>query len=552
MAILRRSAATLVSSVLGLIWCLSAQAQDALPRLPPDGVPAAPGSPPPGTAAAGGSRESQLEDEVRQLKEMVRQLSTRVEELSAQTAQRNGLKPGESRSYSDPTPPGAPAENRNRTGEGGGGATRAGNQQGIGNRRLGEIKLDTFYNYNLQGFEFATEDEELTLKFRALAQADGKFFENSGQVPVSSGFTVPRSRLYFDGHLTRPIEYQISFQQSYDTFNILNLFLNFNYDKRLQFRMGRLKTPYTYEFYKINIWDLYTPERSLFNNNFGLNRQVGAMGWGMLFENRLEYAVGAFGGQRNSYVPYKNTPDVVAFLNFKPFEQAAPPAFWSFVRDFNIGGSVDWGNENNPLLPSTMRTSTTANSAGLASTSGVNDANVPFLNFNNNVTEKGARALWELHMAYFYKGLTLLGAWDAGFDSFAVTNQRPIAVPVNGYFVQAAYLITGETRTATGLIDPLRRFDLRRGRFGLGAFEPTARFSELSIGKQIFNGGFADPNLWTNQVYQVDAGVVWYLNRFVKVYFDWEYSMFGQPVYYSPGHFARNSSLFWMRLQAFF
>jgi phosphate-selective porin OprO/OprP len=483
---------------------------------------------------------------------MVRQLSTRVEELSAQAAQRDGLKPGESRSYQDPPPPGAPAENRTRTSQSGGGATRAGNQQGIGNRRLGEIKLDTFYNYNLQGFEFATEDEELTLKFRALAQADAKVFEPTGRNPVSSGFTIPRTRLYFDGHLTRPIEYQISFQESYDTFNILNVYLNFNYDKRLQFRMGRFKTPYTYEFYKILVFDLYTPERSLFNNNFGLNRQVGAMGWGQIFDNRVEYAVGAFDGQRNSYVPFKNSPDVVAFLNFKPFEPAAPPVFWSFLRDLNFGGSAAWGNENNPLLPSTLRTSTTANSAALTSSSGVNSTNVPFLNFNSNVTEKGARALWELHMAYFYRGLSLLGAWDAGVNSYAVTNQRPVAIPVNGYFVQAAYLITGETRTATGLIDPLRRFDLRPGRFGLGAWEPTARFSELSIGKQIFTGGFADPNLWTNRVYQVDVGVVWYLNRFIKVYFDWEYSMFGQPIYYGPEHFTKNSSVYWMRLQAFF
>jgi phosphate-selective porin OprO/OprP len=541
-----------MSGALGLMLCLSAEAQESLPPLPDPGVPGSAAPPVPGGAVMAGSRETQLQDEVRELKEMVRQLSTRVEELSA--AQAKGQRPGESKSYLGPRPPGSPpaVENRERTPEGGGGGTRGGYQQGVGNRNLGEIHLDTFYGYNRGGFEWATEDNELTLKLRALLQADAKFFQPSGQSPVASGFTVPRTRLYFDGFLTRPIEYQLSFQESYDSFNILNVFLNFNYDKRLQFRMGRFKTPYTYEFYKINIWDLYAPERSLFNNNFGLNRQVGAMGWGELFDNRLEYAVGAFGGQRNSYVPYKNTPDVIAFLNFKPFEQAAPPSRWSFVRDLNIGGSADWGNENNPLLPSTLRTSTTGNSNGLTTTSGANLSNPPFLNFNNNVTEKGARALWELHMAYYYKGLSLLGAWDAGFDSYAVTNQRPVAVPVNGYFVQAAYLITGETRTATGLIDPLRRFDLRPGRFGWGAWEPTARFSELSIGKQIFTGGFADPNLWTNQVYQVDAGINWYLNRFVKVYFDWEYTIFGQPIYYSPEHFTKSNNVYWLRLQAFF
>jgi phosphate-selective porin OprO and OprP len=47
-------------------------------------------------------------------------------------------------------------------------------------------------------------------------------------------------------------------------------------------------------------------------------------------------------------------------------------------------------------------------------------ANVPFLAFNTNVRERGPRALGELHLAYFYKGLSILGDWDFGFESWAV------------------------------------------------------------------------------------------------------------------------------------
>ena len=31
----------------------------------------------------------------------------------------------------------------------------------------------------------------------------------------------------------------------------------------------------------------------------------------------------------------------------------------------------------------------------------------------------------------------------------------------------------------------------------------------------------------------VDVGFNWYLNKFVKVYFDWEHAMFGSPVVYN-------------------
>ena len=156
-----------------------------------------------------------------------------------------------------------------------------------------------------------------------------------------------------------------------------------------------------------------------------------------------------------------------------------------------------------------------------------------------------------MHAAYYYKGLSLLGSWDSGIESWAIGSRgpRPVRVPVSGYFIQAAYLITGETRVEPGVIDPIHRFDLRPGRFGLGAFEPTARFSELSIGSQVFTSGFADPNLWTNQVSMVNVGLNWYLNKFVKIYFDWEHAMYASPVLYSPGHFMTMNDLFWARLQ---
>jgi phosphate-selective porin OprO/OprP len=148
--------------------------------------------------------------------------------------------------------------------------------------------------------------------------------------------------------------------------------------------------------------------------------------------------------------------------------------------------------------------------------------------------------------------LSVLGSWSSGFDSFATPNQRPVAVPVNGYFIQVGYFLTGETLTEMTVIDPIHRFDLRPGKFGLGAWQPAARFSSLSIGQQVFTAGFADPNLWTNQVRMVDVGMNWFLNKMTKVYFDWEHAVFGDPVYYRPGALQKTSDMFWVRFQLYF
>jgi phosphate-selective porin OprO/OprP len=43
------------------------------------------------------------------------------------------------------------------------------------------------------------------------------------------------------------------------------------------------------------------------------------------------------------------------------------------------------------------------------------------------------------------------------------------------------------------------------------------------------------------------------LNQFVKVYFDWQYAEFGEPVNHGgPNSFQRTSNLYWIRLQLYF
>ena len=49
-----------------------------------------------------------------------------------------------------------------------------------------------------------------------------------------------------------------------------------------------------------------------------------------------------------------------------------------------------------------------------------------------------------------------------------------------------------------------------------------------------------------------DLGFNWYLTRNVKFYFDWEHSMFAQPVYYRPGSSQITNDLFWLRLQLYY
>ena len=382
-----------------------------------------------------------------------------------------------------------------------------------------------------------------------MEQLDAKVYSQPAPGFASSGIYNPRSRFYLEGHVTKPIQYEFSFQQTYDSVNLLDAYVNFNYDPRFQLRFGRYKTPFTYEWYRIHIWDLLAPERSLFATNYEGQRRFGVMGWGTFFENRVEYAVGSFDTQRNGYQAFNDLQDVMAFVNFKPFYNEERGFL---LRDLQFGGSVDAGYENQPVSPAALRTNSPPAPTGANDIGAANAATVPFLAFNPGVTERGDRALWELHTAWYNGGLTLLGAWQSGIESYAKVAAPSQRIPINGWFLQAGYIFTGETIRDRTLIDPLHPFDLRGGRFGLGAFEPTARYSELTLDPRVFTDGFADPKLWTNQARLVDVGMNWYLNKFVKVYFDWEHAMFASPVFSNNGRSQTSNDLFWIRTQVYF
>ncbi|WP_157604965.1 OprO/OprP family phosphate-selective porin [Schlesneria paludicola] len=431
----------------------------------------------------------------------------------------------------------------------GGDPTSTGRAQEDGNRHVGKLALKPYYDFDSDGFRFTTEDNEFSFGVRGLVQLDGKAYSEPSPGFASSGFYTPRSRFYFEGQLTKPIQYEFSFQQTYDSVNLLDAYVNFNYDPAFQVRLGRYKTPFTYEWYRVHIWDLLAPERSLFATNFEGQRRFGAMGWGTLFENRVEYAVGSFNTQRNGYQPFNNLQDVMAFVNFKPFYNEDR----SFaLRDLQFGGSVNAGYENQPVAPAALRTNNAPSTSAVSDSGAVNFATLPFLAFNQGVTEHGGRALWELHTAWYHGGLTVLGAWQSGTESYSTAAGAPSRIPINGWFLQAGYIFTGETIRDRTLIDPLHPFDLRPGRLGFGAFEPTARYSELTLDRRVFSDGLADPSLWTNQAKLVDIGLNWYLNKFVKVYFDWEHAMFGSPVSSASGHPQQANDLFWIRTQIYF
>jgi phosphate-selective porin OprO/OprP len=433
---------------------------------------------------------------------------------------------------------------------GGGDPSTIGQAQEVGNQYLGKVGLNPYYDYDNGGFWVATRDGEFKIGVGGLTQLDGMAYSRpTPGIDTSSGFYNPRSRIYFEGTASEPIHWEFSFQNFFDTVQLLDAYVNFAYDPRFQVEIGRFKAPFGYEWYRIHIWDLMAPERSLWSVNYEANRRFGAMAHGVLFDQRVEYSLGSFNSQRNSFQAFNSRQDFLGFVNFKPFY---PREEGFLLRNLQFGGSVDLGNENQPTVPAALRTNFSPGPAGVASPGGANAAELPFLAFNPGVLERGGRALWEAHLAYYLGGLSFVTAIEGGHEAYSKPAAASVHVPVNGWFIQTAYILTGETIRDRTLLQPLRPFDLREGRFGCGAWEVSARFSQIDLGSDVFTAGLADPHLWTKDVNMVDVGLNWYLNQFVKVYFDWEHPMFGSPVASTGGAFRSSNDLFWIRTQVYF
>ena len=402
-----------------------------------------------------------------------------------------------------------------------------------------------------EGLEFTSDDGEFRLQFHNLTQAEYRGFPARDQGVLQSQFFVPRERWYFTGDLTKYVGFYTVINRSYGSLDLLDAFISLRLDDRLGLRIGRMKTPYLYEYFSIAEGDLFAPERSLFGANLALNRQIGAMLRGDIFKGRLTYAMGLFNGPRNSFGDFNSAKDLIGYVNARPFLEFEG---LEALKYFNIGGSFDAGYQSNnntpqPTFFETANDQTTGTGAIAVSPT--------FLHLNNNVVELGQRVQWSGDIVWFYKSLTLMAEYGGARAGYGFLNGTA-STPVNfsGYHVTASYFLTGEQLTRrVNVVKPRRDFNFeffKGGAFSPGAWEVYARYSTLDIGSNIFTAGFADPNLWTNHAATTDIGLNWYLNFYTRIYLDWQHAMFGNQVSVAPGKFSSTTDLFWLRFQVFF
>jgi phosphate-selective porin OprO and OprP len=431
------------------------------------------------------------------------------------------------------------------------------------------------------GISWRTDDDYFELRFHNLTQFDARFFNPTGD-PLHDNFFIPRQRWYFQGHVSEYVDFYTVINRGYGPIDLLDAFSDFSLGdyiekEKFQLRVGRMKTPYTYEYIKISENDLIAPERSVFVTNLAPNRQMGIMGHGQLLDKRFEYALGVFNGPRRSFQDFNSGKDLFWFMNTKPFLKTKSEA----LQQLNVGGSFNYGNERNPAQPFSLRTandqSTSAAAANLSPT---------FFRFDPNAFENGIRMQWSGDLAYYYKSFGLVSGYQGGYADYSISKAAipsrenihlgvdeftgigsPIRTRVRmlGWSVAMFYFITGEEitrrvellepRRPLGEVSHMRGEENRKGR--LGSVELFARFANLQLSDNVFSSAafgvpLADPATSANRANVTDIGFNWYLNHYVKLTVDWQYSAYNQPVLLTTTTTTSFNNLFWFRTQVFF
>jgi phosphate-selective porin OprO/OprP len=377
-------------------------------------------------------------------------------------------------------------------------------------------------------FFIRSANKDFVLRITGQIQADYReYLENHDTTDVSR-FLLRRARLGVEADLLTYYEFRILPDFGQGQSRIQDAYLNIHYVDDLQIEAGRFKQPFSYEQL---IQDRYVPtlERSMIDQLVPA-RDIGLMLHGKkLLGDRLDWAVSVSNGEINGDTDTNGNKDLNYRLALRPFKGIEA---LDFAQRLQIGFAQSVGKEQEPVVPNTLTT----------------PLGVRWFTYNSTVRADGMRTRYSPELVYFLGGFGFASQYFHQEQQLRPSSVGPgsrlqIDVPTEGFYVLATYLLTGEERTEyTQQIAPLRPFDPMQPFTSPGALEVVARVSRLHEGSQAFASGIrnlSDHRFSSSGATETTLGFNWYLNKWVRMQFNWEHAWFNDPVQLGDGPFGR-------------
>ena len=182
-----------------------------------------------------------------------------------------------------------------------------------------------------EGFFFETQDKDFSMKINGRTQfrysyEDRDNVHDSDEQQDDSSFRIRRARLKFSGNAYKHFKYKIELAlastgtvDSSKAMELLDFWASWNKNKALSVQFGQWKVPWNRQRV-VSSQNLQLIDRASSQDEFTMDRQIGAMLHGKLFNKKFEYYAGAFNGNaRNQSSNGNNEMLYIGRVSWNPF-----------------------------------------------------------------------------------------------------------------------------------------------------------------------------------------------------------------------------------------
>jgi len=359
-----------------------------------------------------------------------------------------------------------------------------------------------------EGFFIHSQDNSYNLRIGGYMQADGRFYLSEPK-PTGSEFLIRRLRPYFEGTVGKYYDFRFMTDFGQGATTLQDAYADIHYWPQFRLRLGKFREPVGLErleedralkFVERGLPTALVPDRDL-----GFNFH------GDLFAQRLEYALGLFNGTPDNTATADSDnndgKDFAGRIFVHPFADTS----LEYARQLGFGIAGTYGDERSTTIDSTYKST---------------GQNV-FFTYAKGVIAAGPRYRYSPQFDYYWRSFGLLGEYVQNTQRLLLPSSKTAAHPQpisnQAWQLAATCLLTGEDATY-GQVKPRRDFDPIGG--GIGAWEVAARVDQLLIDRDVYQYGFASQSTSSLEAFEWMLGVNWYLNRNVKMQFDYEHTDF--------------------------
>jgi len=322
------------------------------------------------------------------------------------------------------------------------------------------------------GFRIVAINNSAEIRFRALVQADGRFWFDDVQRPQVNTFLIRRAQPWVEGRLPYGVTFLLNPDFGGGTTVLQDAYLGLDLHEAFKLRFGKYRPPFGLERLQ--------PTSNLSFVEFGLptlltpNRDVGAMAYGDLASRFVGYAAGIFNG-----VPDNASADLAAEswkefdgrVYLRPLEPIADHAAGRlFVGVSGTFGYVN-GTLANPLLPTYKTQGQASDFTYIAAATGAN--------FANTTVANGAHNRYGAYLYYALGPLSVLGEFYESDQLVGNATKGNVWVHNTAYQGQATFAFFGAD-ASYDYVHVQTPFDPSAGHFG--ALELALRAGHLNIG----------------------------------------------------------------------